>query len=114
MNLKKKILTWWWELRYKEYDIIWFDDLVDMETGERGVKVYHRVDSIRESVKGSDMLGIKTMTRLEAENMGGKPCEKCFVKILPTKEDKKVDWLYLFAFIVVCISTFIFLCTLSF
>ena len=30
-----------------------------------------------------------------------------FVKVLPTKEDKKVDWLYLFAYIGVSVLTFV-------
>lgn len=88
MNVKKKILSWYWKLRYKEHDVIWFDDLVDMETGEKGIKVYHRVDSVYDVNRGMDMLGIKTMTRLDAENIGGKPCEYCFAKVLPTKAEK--------------------------
>jgi len=87
MNVKKKILTLYWKLRYKDCDVVWFDDLVDIETGERGIKVYHLVGSIYEKNRPMDMLGIKTMTRLEAENIGGCPCEECFENVLPTKDN---------------------------
>ena len=83
MMLKKKILSWWWSLRYKDYDVLWFDNLVDIETGERGIKLYHIVDSICEKSRPMDMLGIKTVTRAEAESMDYCPCELCFKKVLP-------------------------------
>lgn len=87
--LKRRIFSWWWGLRYgDERDIVWFDDLVDMETGKQSINVYHIVGSIKKASVGSDRLGIKTMTREEAENMGGRPCEECFKIVLPKKEVK--------------------------
>ena len=85
-KITKRILSWWWKLTLKDCDIVWYDDLVDMETGERGIKVYHRQDSIRESYRGNEDLGIKTMPRREAESIGGRSCEDCFVNIRPKKK----------------------------
>ena len=83
LEIKRKILACWWNLRYKDCDVLWFDNLVDMETGERGINVYHTVGSVKESCLPMNMLGIKTMTRMEAESIGGRPCEDCFNNVLP-------------------------------
>ena len=83
LETKRKILSWWWKLRYKDYDILWFDDLVDMETGKLGIKLYHRVGSTSEGYRGIDLLGMEIMTRAEAESMEGSPCEECFKNVLP-------------------------------
>ena len=32
LEMKRKILTWWWSLVYKgDCDVLWHDDLVDVE-----------------------------------------------------------------------------------
>lgn len=85
--MKRKILSWLWKQIYgDDCDIVWFDDLVDIETGEQGIKVYHIVDSIKESSRGMDRLGIETVTRVKAESMGIRPCEECFNIILPRSD----------------------------
>ena len=81
MNIKRKILETIWRLRYGDgIDIVWPDDLVDMET--TGINVYHRAYSVRDEF-WMNRLGIKTITRKEAESMGGRPCEDCFRRVLP-------------------------------
>lgn len=88
--MKRKILRWLWKQRYGDAcDIVWFDDLVDVETGEQKCNVYHRVGCIKESHLGMDRLGIKTVTRAEAESIGIRPCEECFNIILPKSKNKK-------------------------
>ena len=82
MNIKRKILETIWRLRYgDDVDIVWPDDLVDMET-IGNVKEYHRAHSITDDYY-VERLGIKTITREEAESMGGEPCEECFRRVLP-------------------------------
>ena len=85
-NMKRKILGAIWRLKYgDDIDILWPDDLVDMET--TGISVYHRVNSIKDEY-WTNSLGIKRMTRKEAEDMGGRPCEECFRRILPNLKKK--------------------------
>ena len=81
-NIKRKILEKIWKLRYgNNFDILWPDDLVDMET--KGINVYHRVGSVTNEW-WINSLGLKRMTRKEAEEIGGRPCEHCFSKrVLP-------------------------------
>jgi hypothetical protein len=80
MKIKRKILEVIWRLRYgDDIDILWPDDLVDMET--TGISKYHRVNGVIDWFL--DANDIKTITRKEAESMGGEPCEYCFKRILP-------------------------------
>lgn len=85
LEIKRKILTWWWNLVYKgDCDILWHDDLVDVEDGDRGIKIYHKVGSIKETLRSMDKLGIRTLTREYAEEvLECQPCTECFKNVLP-------------------------------
>jgi len=88
-TIKRKLLETIWRLKYgDDIDILWPDDLVDMET--TGIGVYHRAGSIKDKY-WVNTLGLKQMTRKEAEDMGGEPCEECFREILP-KLKKEECW----------------------
>jgi len=86
-NMKRKLLEAIWRSKYgDDIDILWPDDLVDMET--TGIGVYHRAGSIKDKY-WVNSLGIKRMTRKEAEDMGGEPCEECFGRILPNLKNEQ-------------------------
>ena len=81
MKIFKKLVEKYWRIKYGEdIDIVYPEDLVDVET--TGLKYYHRHGSIKDKW-WIERLGIITMTRREAEERGYLPCEECFGKVLP-------------------------------